>query len=494
MTDKNMTKKELSNEIVRLRRRVSELEQSEKERRIKANPMKEIEAQCRASIEMAPCGIGIYNKEGKILSFNKELEKISGYSGEEIPDIQAWLGKIYPDEKVRKSIVKELGIATQKKQTYQAESVITRKDGEKRICQFVSNFSSSEIRMVFIHDITERRQTEEALRESEKRLRTFIEKAADAIVIHDLEGNILLANDLACQFTGYSKEELLTMNVAEIDSEIITKKHRKKYWEKLRLGEYTTIEGIHRRKDGSTFIAEIRLVKIILKEQPMILVFVRDISNRKHAEEQIKKALQEKEILLKEIHHRIKNNLQIIISLLNLQSERVRDKDAHIAFRQSKDRIYLMALVHEQLYQSGEFSSIRIKQYVQSLIDKLKRAYQINDRIIIDSSVSDVVFDIDIAIPCGLILNELITNAIKHAFSGRQDGIIKIVFRELRDKSYELIVQDNGVGCPSNTIKETKSLGLKLVNILAQQISGVVRYSRRNGTKYRILFPVSKKE
>ena len=206
------------------------------------------------------------------------------------------------------------------------------------------------------------------------------------------------------------------MSVSEIDFSIITQKHKKRYWEKLKPGENTTIESVLRRKDSSTFIAEIRLVKIVFREQPMILVFTRDISDRKQAEEQIRKALQEKEILLKEIHHRVKNNLQIIISLLNLQSEQIQDKDALVAFKHSKNRIYTMALVHEQLYQSGEFSSIRIQQYAQSLIDKLKSAYQINERIIFDISISDIAFSIDIAIPCGLILNELITNCLKHAF------------------------------------------------------------------------------
>ncbi len=487
-----MTKKDLISEIARLRKRVSELE-SETKHGIKEVPKKESKALYRASIEMAPCGIGVYDKKGEILIFNKELKKITGYSKKEIPDVRTWFEKIYPDEKYRKSIFKKMNTTTQEKQSYRIESVITRKDREKRVCQFVSNFSSTGIQTIFVHDITERKQTEEALREGEERLSTFIEKAAVAIAIHDLDGNILLANNLICQFTGYSKDELLSMSVMEIDSAIISQEHRKRYWEKLKAGEYVTFESVLRRKDGSTFIAEIRLVKIIIREQPTILAFTHNITKRKYAEEQIKKDLQEKEILLKEIHHRVKNNLQIIISLLNLQSEQIQDKDAHVAFKHSKNRIYSMALVHEQLYQSGEFSSINIKQYIQSLINKLKIAYRINDRIKINSSISDVTFSIDIAIPCGLILNELITNALKYAFPGRREGIIKIIFRKLKDESYELIVQDNGVGLPSDALKGKKSLGLKLVNILAQQIDGDVQHSRRNGTKYRIVFPESKK-
>ncbi len=488
-----MTKKDLINEIAQLRQRVSELEQSEKKHGIEENSKTKVKAPNHDFLEIAPCGIGVYDKNGEILIFNRELEKISGYSRNEIPDVQTWFEKVYPDAEYRKAMFKKMDTTTQDKQSYQIEALITRKDGEKRTCQFVSNFSSSGMQTIFIHDITDRKYIEDALRESEERLGTFIEKAADSIVIHDLKGNILLANNLTSQFTGYSKEELLKMNVAEIDAAIVTQKHRKMHWEKLKPGEYKTIEGIHKRKNGSTYIAEIRLVKIIFKEQPMILVFVRDISNRKYAEEQIKKALQEKDILLKEIHHRVKNNLQIIISLLNLQSEHIQDKDSLVAFKQSKNRIYTMALVHEQLYQSGEFSSIRIKQYVQSLIHKLKSAYQINERIIINTSISDVTFSIDIAIPCGLILNELVTNAIKHAFPRKREGLITIVSRKLKDEFYELIVQDNGIGFPSDAFKENKSLGLKLVNILVQQIDGVIQHSRRNGTKYRIVFPVPKK-
>jgi two-component sensor histidine kinase len=220
---------------------------------------------------------------------------------------------------------------------------------------------------------------------------------------------------------------------------------------------------------------------------------VKDITDRKRAEEGLHRELKEKEVLLKEIHHRVKNNLQVISSLLSLQSHHVQGERDRELFRESQDRVRSMALVHEKLYQSNSFAHIDFADYVKSLIHGLRRTYCINPGAIkIDVTADNVKLNIDLAVPCGLIINELVSNAIKHAFpiSRKKEGRIQITLRHLEKRRIELIVQDNGTGMPEGLdFNKTESLGLKLVSILVKdQLDGTIRLDRKRGTKFRIVF------
>lgn len=209
---------------------------------------------------------------------------------------------------------------------------------------------------------------------------------------------------------------------------------------------------------------------------------IQDITERKQAEIQVQKDLHEKNLLLKEIHHRVKNNLQIICSLLTLQAAKLESEEAKIASQISKNRIYSMALVHEQLYRSNDFSSIRIKNFVANLIQELGNVFQIYPRIKITTKVSDITLGIDYAIPCGLILNELITNSIKHAFPNDREGLISIQFTKQKNKSYLLKISDNGIGLPNNfNMEEADSLGMRMVNLLVEQLEGTIETKNING-------------
>ncbi len=216
-----------------------------------------------------------------------------------------------------------------------------------------------------------------------------------------------------------------------------------------------------------------------------------EITNRKLAEQQIKASLQEKEILLKEIHHRVKNNLQIVSSLLSLQSSQVVDETIGVLFRDSQDRIRSMALVHEQLYGSEDLARIEFGQYLRDLTSYLIRSYRskgVNLRVEVD----DVHLNIDTAIPCGLIINELASNALKHAFPDGREGEIGISLREDGAGQYMLIVRDDGVGFPMDVdCHHTESLGLQLVNSLVRQIKGTIQLHRDNGTMFEIRFAES---
>lgn len=219
----------------------------------------------------------------------------------------------------------------------------------------------------------------------------------------------------------------------------------------------------------------------------------RELTERRKAEKQLKKSLKEKDVLLKEVHHRVKNNLQVISSLLNLQSEQIRDKHALELFRDSQDRVRSMALIHEKLYQSKDLESVDFSEYVRSLVTGLFRAYETDvGRVALEVKVEEVTISIDSAIPCGLIINELVSNSLKYGFppgwEGR--GKIRIALHPIDEDGVELIVGDNGVGIPKDLdIANVESLGLKLVMLLAEdQLGGKVRIERRGGTKFIIKF------
>jgi PAS domain S-box-containing protein len=201
-------------------------------------------------------------------------------------------------------------------------------------------------------------------------------------------------------------------------------------------------------------------------------------------------SLKEKEVLLREIHHRVKNNLQIISSLLNLQSHSIKDKSYADMFKESQDRIRSMALIHEKLYQSKNLARIQFDEYTDTLVHELIRFQGVNtQKIEVKIDVGDISLDIDTAIPCGLIINELVSNALKHAFPDNRSGEITIRVHSVDDK-YELAVTDNGVGIPENIdIEDTSSLGLRLVTILAEdQLDGDFSLHRDEGTTVRITF------
>ncbi len=214
----------------------------------------------------------------------------------------------------------------------------------------------------------------------------------------------------------------------------------------------------------------------------------RDIQELKKIENQLKSSLEEKEVLLKEIHHRVKNNMQVISSLLNLQSKFLNDENAINSLKKSRDRVKAMAIVHEKLYQSEDLSRIDFADYIKKFVNHLLRSYEINSKSIKQRiDVENILLDINFAIPCGLIINELVSNSIKHAFP-ECTGEISIKFYSKSDKRI-LIVSDNGIGFPENLdFQNTKTFGLQLVNTLINQLYGKIELYRDEGSTFKIIF------
>ena len=340
-------------------------------------------------------------------------------------------------------------------------------------------------------DITEHKRAEQALQESEERFRSLYENSTIGLYRTTPDGWILTANPTAVKMLGYdSFDELAKRNLEKSGYE--PSYSRSEFMQRLEKdGIVSGLECAWLKRDGTTiFIRESS--RAIRDENGKVIYYdgtFEDITDRKKAEEQSQKDLKEKEVMLKEIHHRVKNNLQIISSLLSLQASKLQDEQALAAFEESKNRIYTMALIHEQLYRSFNFSNIQMKDYVQTLTRELIRAYRVFGRIEITAKVDNTSLGIDKAIPCGLILNELITNSIKYAFPEGSPGRINVSLKTLKDSTHEIKVRDNGVGLSKYIdFENLESLGLHLVKVLTEQLDGTVEMSCDKGMTFLIHF------
>jgi two-component system, sensor histidine kinase PdtaS len=224
-----------------------------------------------------------------------------------------------------------------------------------------------------------------------------------------------------------------------------------------------------------------------------------DITDRQRTEQALREhearltvALREKEVLLKEIHHRVKNNLQVICSLLNLQGDLFEDPTLRALLHEGEQRIQTMALIHETLYQVSDMASFHLAPYVQRLSDALLRAYGGDaGRVTLTTQLEDLVLPLDSAVPCGLILHELLSNALKHAFPNGQRGTITLDLRAGPDRHVTLRVADSGVGVPEGfDVRQSDSLGLQLVGLLTEQLGGTLTVARQGGTTFTLTFPL----
>jgi two-component system, sensor histidine kinase PdtaS len=245
-------------------------------------------------------------------------------------------------------------------------------------------------------------------------------------------------------------------------------------------------------KDGHDFPVEIGLSRIETSDGPLVILGITDISGRQQEAARIRAALTEKDVLLGEIHHRVKNNLQIVCSLLDLQAARVFDQATRDLLRDSQNRIHSMALIHQTLYGSTDFESVDFAQFSETLLSLLIRSYGIDaGRITIRVDVEPLRLPIDVAVPCGLVVNELITNAFKHAFADRDHGEICISLTRQPGNEVLLSVSDNGVGLPDQVdTRATETIGLQLVHLLALQLDGEITIHRSNPTLFSLRFKI----
>lgn len=467
--------------------------------------LKDSESRFRGAFENAAVGASMVDLKGGFLRANHLLCDILGYSEEELLT-KTFSDITHPDDidieltKMKNMIRGETDYTAFEKRYISKDgheitillspALIRNEEGEPQY--FVSLWQ----------DITNTKKAQEALLESEEKFKNLFESATDAIFILDMKGNFIDINRAAHQRLGYTREEMLQMHISELDPPEYAEKVPERLADLQEKGQ-AVFESAHYYKDGRIMPVEINSRVLDHGGQKVYFSLIRDITERKAVEEELKlnsqmleKSLQEKELLLKEVHHRVKNNLQIISSLLKLQSGYVDDEKSQEMFRESQDRVRSMALVHEELYQSKDFANINIKDYIKTLVHGLFRSYAINtSKINYTMDIGDVTFAIDTAIPCGLIINELVSNSLKHAFPGDREGQIDIVFRPGEGDQIELTVKDNGVGIPHGLDPtRCKTMGLQLVTTLAEnQLHGTIDIKREGrGTEFTITFPSPK--
>ena len=294
--------------------------------------------------------------------------------------------------------------------------------------------------------------------------------------------NFIDINNVGMERLGYSYEEFLEMTPSDIISPD-KRSEMPNYDLNLYEKGYVQYEIIHQAKDGKKIPVEVNKHLFELEGMNVGMAISRDITERKAVEVQLQNDFQEKEMLLKEIHHRVKNNFMIISSLLNLQSQYIEDEKSQELLRESETRVRSMALIHERLYLSTDLKTVDFGNYIRSMTTELFHTYNTEKcHIKLNINVQNSLLNINTAIPLGLIANELITNILKHAFQDRKKGEISVYFNPL-DEYYEFIVKDNGIGFPEDIdIYKTNSLGLQIINILTTQINGQIELKNNNGT------------
>jgi len=357
-------------------------------------------------------------------------------------------------------------------------------------------------------DITEFKMAEKALNEADQRLANIIDFLPDATFAIDVNGKVISWNRAIEEMTWVWSEEILGKDNYEYSFPFYGERRPalidlvnssdgeigKHYQNLKRNGKVLTAETEVKLK-GDTRTVWIKAVPLEDSEGNYMgaIEAIRDITDLRNAEKKLKKSLKEKETLLKEIHHRVKNNLMIISSLLNLQSHYIKDKEALDVFRESQNRAKSMAMIHERLYQSTDLKNIDFGEYIRSLTTDLYHS-MVSDpsQVELDLDLEDVRIDINTVVPLGLIVNELVTNSMKYAFPPGESGLIKVELCRANE-NIVLRVSDNGVGFPANVdYKNTNSLGLQLVNNLIIQIDGELKLDKSQGTTFTLRFKEQK--
>jgi PAS domain S-box-containing protein len=453
----------------------------------------ELDAKFKAFLDAAPDAIVVVDIHGRIVAANALAESLFGYDRERL--IGEKVEILVPDSfRSRHHLDREAYAHVPRTRPMGADRELRgrRADGDEFPVQIsLSPIETEDGTLIIsiIRDMTTQRL-------AEARFRGLLESAPDSIVVVDTSGIITIVNSETERMFGYERQELIGQPIEILVPERARGHHhadRSAYSADPNtrpMGAGRQLTG--RRKDGSEFPVEISLSPLRTEAETLVISIVRDVTERRLFEEQIQASLREKEALLREIHHRVKNNLQITSSLLRLQASNISDTQARSIFDETQLRIRSMALVHEKLYQAKDLTRINFGDYVRTLGELLFKSFAVTvDAVTLDVAGSDVFLDIDTAVPCGLIVNEILSNALKHAFPG---GRGTIYFRLKREEGRCMMtIRDDGVGLPPQfDLQSIDTLGLQLVRGLVQQIDGRLEVRSVEGTEFRIDFPAER--
>ena len=465
-------------------------------RRKAEEELRESEERFKQLAEVFPETIFESDLEGNVTYANKRALECFGYTDEDFFRGLNIMNMVAPEN--RHMVMERIRERTEGKTGGYLEYLALRKDGTTFPAL---GYSASIMRnghpiglRGFILDITERKRVEKAvLRAKEDWERTFY-AVPDLIAILDMEYRIVRVNRAMASRLGVTARECVGLACYSAVHGMTEPPEFCPHRQLIEDGLEHTVE-VHEDRLGGDFIVSVSPLRDPEGKLIGSVHVARDITDRKQAEEKIKASLREKETLLKEIHHRVKNNLQVISSLLSLQSRYIEDKRFLEIFRESENRVRTMALVHKMLYQSEDLSAVGFDGFISNLVGFLLQSYRTDSSAIkVNLDVHDIQLDIAAAIPFGLILNELISNALKHAFPGEAKGEISLSMRVEGDRVVTRF-QDSGIGFPETLdFRTTQSLGLQLVNILVGQLMGTIEPVVDGGTTFNITFPIMGKE
>ena len=316
----------------------------------------------------------------------------------------------------------------------------------------------------------------------------IVSTMSNFLIMLDHDKNIVTINDATIELLGYEKKDIIGKPVKYLFADN-SQENAGKLFDS---NSNSIINFETRLKSKYGEIIPVLLSKSVIKNDDGnimgIVCIGSNIVEIKHAEDKIKASLEEKEILLRELHHRVKNNLQIILSLINLQSNGIKNQEDLEIFRESQSRVKSLAIIHEKLYQSADFANINFEEYIESLVNYLLSYYSADSIEVIINVKKDIILNMDTAVPCGLIINELVTNSIKHAFKRNKSGKIYITLQS-DNGCFTLIVSDNGEGIPPEVdLENPQKLGLQLVKSLTDQLEGKIEYNGSKSTEFKIQF------
>jgi PAS domain S-box-containing protein len=471
--------------------------------------LRESEEILRSMLDATPAGVGLLVNR-VLQKVNHSLCKITMYSEEEM--IGQSTRMLYPDDEEFLRVGRELYEQMEREGLGTVEARLRRKDGAPIIVMLsLSPFDPKNLAAgvtATVLDITDRKRADEALHETEERYRSLFDRSLDCVYIHDFSGNFIDANPSALELLGYTRDEITAINFTSLLTPDQIPLARNVIQEVITTGtQKESSEYRVRRKDGVYVDVETNATLLYHEGKPYAIQgFAHDITERKKTEERLKKfneelergitertarinaSLEEKVVLLREIHHRVKNNLQIIISLLKLQSRYMTDENTIAAFRECQNRVMAMSLVHEKLYQSEDISKIDLGNYVRFLGNSLFQFFgRRGTGVTFTTDIQNISLDINTAIPVGLITNELVSNSLKYAFPNGRNGEISIAISR-KDDLLTIVYKDTGIGIPQDLDwRNAKSLGLRLVISLVEQLFGTIELDRTGGTTFTIV-------
>jgi PAS domain S-box-containing protein len=441
----------------------------------------------------------------EFVHWSQEHYRVHGLDPQQgTPSWEAAQQFIHPDDRAR--CLEQIDRAVQGRKDCELEYRAVLQDGTVKYIHSVSHpvFNAAGDLVEFVGtemDVTERRRAEEAVRKSEERLRQAVRASNLGIFEHDHLTETYYWSPEERAIHGWEAER--APNISEFVA-MLHPEDRERIAAAIRRAHDPAGDGLFDveqriiRPDGEVRRLVTRSQTVFEGEgaarRPVRTVgAVIDITERKYAEESLRASLREKEVLLKEVHHRVKNNLQLISSLLALQAGQLKDRAAAAAFAESQNRVRAMALVHENLYRSGDLASVRLAGHLESLCAYLVRSYNVDpDRIVLDLRVAEVTLDLDRSIRLGLLVNELVSNVLKHAFPAGRSGRVLVQLDMPGTGWCILVVSDNGVGLPPDLAPgHSDSLGLQLIADLTEQLGGTLVLDRGGGTTFSIRFPVS---